>query len=130
MRMLLDPLGLGMTDLVGQIDGSPGIFYSEASSIQDVFVDNGMQVGETIGKLEFFIVEGQRPISGFARFSQFTWDIRNIEGEEPTDVGTVKFQITSDLSFILAVNLKKFNVSKDPYEHIEEMDADIGGNTS
>ncbi len=130
MVFAVQAFGFAVADIVNDFHGGAGVFQPKPVAIEGMLITHGMQVVEAFAEFEFFAFNFQGTV-GAAAFglNGFGEDVV-IDAEEPAHAGVFQFQepcgpvVGVDMDDIL------FHWTKDPHEHVVEVDADVGGNSS
>src|SRR5512133_2130188 len=120
----------GSPDLVSKLHAGPRVGESEALSFQYLTVSHGVKIGESLAEFDLFSVHHEAAEGPLARFLQGCRKVFEVDAQEPPDAGILKLQITGRLVFRKHMHGALFYTAEDPDQHVEEMDADVGGNAS
>jgi len=86
-----------------------------------------MEVGESPGEFELFSVDCDGAMRGLPSLRGFSGEIITPNREEPTNLRLFKFQKTGHLAVVGNMQFMMLHASEYPDQHVEEVDADIGG---
>jgi hypothetical protein len=122
--------GLGVADIVYDLDGFLGFAQAEAAAVQYVFVGFGVQFGEAAAELELLSFDLEGAVgAGAGRFDVLGDDVV-IDAQEPADAGALQFEVAGGAVVLMEVYDILFEVAEDPEQHVEEVHADVGGDAA
>jgi len=119
-----------LADAVGQVNGGADISGTVAVTRQDLFVDTGVEIGETLGKFQFGAIDSDRAVGAFAAGLELEGEIVIIDGEEPADAGFFELEEAGHAAGIAEKDLDIAHCAKEPLEEVKEMDANVGGDAA
>ena len=116
----------GGADVVYGFHTVAGILNTVAPTSQDFLVAYRVQVRKAAGELDCFAFAGDGTIGWLFAFYALRQIVR-VDREEPGHPGFFVFQIAGGLVFVGVVQHALLQVAEDEVQHIEEVDADVGG---
>lgn len=122
--------GLGVADLIDDVDAATGIFQAEAVTSQNVFIALRVKLCETLAELKLLTVNHDGAIGALLPFHGIGWQGVGVDAEEVTHAGTFQLQIASHTVVRSHVDDVFLHIAENPAQHVVEMYADISGNTS
>ena len=117
----------GFSQFIHEVDRRARILDPEPPAGKDFPIDHRMEVGEASGKFELFPVDGD----GTERGLPFLCGLRG-RSSFPTERNQRTFAFSSSrkpaiLRLSAQVHLMVLHTTENPYQHVEEVNTDIGG---
>lgn len=122
--------GIGVAEFIHQVDGRADVFEAETFSGQDLLVDDRVQIGEAVGKLELFAIYRNGTEGGLAGRLGWFGQVVFIHGQEPAHIGFFQFEEAAHLAVFGEMHFLMLDAAEDPDEHVEKVHADIGGHAA
>lgn len=119
-----------LADAVGEVDGGADISGSVAVTRQDLFVDTGVEIGETLGEFELGAIDSDGTVGAFTAGLELEGEIMIINREEPADLRFFELQETGHAAGIAEKDLYIAHSAKEPLEEVKEVDSDVGGDAA
>src|SRR5690606_13084794 len=104
-------------------------FKAKATACQNFFITSVMKIGKAAGEFDFLSVYGNRSIGSLPRCTHCLGYIFDINGKEPANTCVFVFEIACCFCVRGMVNNVGLQLSKYKVQHVEKMDADVGGYT-
>ena len=120
----------GMTNLVSQLNGGAGFVQAKSVAGQDLPVAFGRKIGEAVREFDFMAINGDRAMRGLLARNGLKRQIGRIDGEKPANVGVFQGKKASLPSGFGDMDLGMLNLAENPDQHIEKVDADVGGKSA
>ena len=115
---------------MGQIDGGQGVVQGEAVAGEGFGVAGGVEVGEAVFEFEGFPGDGQAAEGACAGKAAGLGEIFEAQGKIPADAGSFEIEDADGAIGGSHVDFKAEDRAEDPNQHVEEMDADVGGDAA
>ena len=122
--------GLGVADLIDDVDAATGIFQAEAVTSQNVLIALRVKLCETLAELKLLTVNHDGTIGALFAFHGILRQGVGVDAEEVTHASTLQLQIASHTVVRSHVDDVFLNITENPAQHVVEMYADISGNAS
>ena len=116
-----------MPDSVYRLNGRAGSLQREALAGQDGFVAAGVQILEAATELKLLAADGQGAVGAGTGGFDGCGDGIVVDAEEPANAGLFQLQVASGTVVVVDVDFAFLDVPKNPLQHIEKVDADVGG---
>ncbi|MBA7573131.1 hypothetical protein ES708_14926 [subsurface metagenome] len=116
--------------IVNHLDGLLGFFQAKTVSIKDMPVGLGMQIGKSIAEFDLFTVNGYAAVGTRSVPFNVLGEVVVINAQVPSHPGPFQLKITGGFVVFQEVGYIFTDIPEDPYQHIEKMDADVGGDTA
>ena len=118
--------GLGIADLIDDVDAVAGFVDAEATTRQNLLVALGMQLGEALAELELLPVNFQGAVGALLPFHGIGRQGVGVDAEEITHAGTFQFQIACHTVVRGHMHDVLLHLAEDPAQHVVEMHPDVG----
>ena len=125
--LAMQPEGRGVADVVNHLDGGAGVLEAEAAAIEDVLVAEGMQLGEALAELESLVADGDGAVGAAAFGFDGLGQGVGVDAEEPAHAGALELEVARGAVVGVEVYDVAAQGAEDPLQHVEEVDADVGG---
>jgi hypothetical protein len=119
---------VGAAQGVDEFNRGSGVVDGEAPPGDGLAVYLGVEVGKTIGEGHVLAVDLHRTIDRSHR--SFRRKIRAVDGQKPADVGVLQFKVTRHAARLGQVQGAAAHAAEKPQDGVEEMHADVRGNTA
>lgn len=120
----------GIPQFVYKVDRWTSILQSESSARKDFPVDDRVEIGEPSREFEFFSVNRDGAIRGLPSLRGFRGEVLPPRREKPAHLRLLKLQETGHFPVIGMVHFMVLHATENPYQHVEEVNADIGGDSA
>lgn len=112
------------------LDRCPVFFEAEPVPLQDLLITPGVQILESFGEFKRGIIDSEASVRPFPFGTDLMRQIIAPKREEPSYIGLFELKEASRAVGRLEVNDIRLRRAKDPGQHIEKMDPDIGGDAA
>jgi len=126
----LEPLRRGVTDVVDGLDRLACIVDAEALTVEDVLITLGVQVREAGGEFHRGAVHGDGAVGALVLGALLRRQVVGIDGQEPAHVRASEFEVAGGAFRPVEMDGAVANGTEDPGQHVEEVDANVGGDAA
>src|SRR5689334_10401266 len=123
--MLCDERGDSLTNAMGQLDRRPALVDATPAARKRFFVYARVEIGESFAELDLTAVNGDGPEGRLHAGLRRERQIADVARQEPTDARTLEVQISRHAVRFSHVDFTRDDVSEQPHQQVEEVDADV-----
>lgn len=122
--------GLGISNLVDDVDAVAGFFDAETATSEDFLVALGMKLSEALAEFELIAVDHDGAVGALFPFHGIRRQGVGVDAEEVTHTGALQLKVTRHTVVRGYVDDVLLHVTKDPTQHVIKMHADVGGDAA
>ena len=122
--------GLGVADLIHNVDTTTRLFDAETTTRQNLLVALGVQLGEALAELKLLAIDGDGAESALLAFHGIRRQGVGIDAEEVTHTGTLQLQIAGHAVVRGHMDDILLHITENPTQHVVEMHANVGGDAA